>query len=123
MSKILVIDDDLGTLSLVRTILEDEGYEVVTVENGETGIEKSQSEDFDLVILDIMMPRTDGFQVCHRLRISPTTASIPVIMLTAWGYELNRERAEILGVKYFLIKPFLPEELLDCVRKALPSSG
>ncbi len=118
----MVIDDDLGTLSLARTILEDEGYEVVTAEDGETGIGRSQSDDFDLIILDIMMPKTDGFQVCHRLKTSPTTAGIPVIVLTAWGYDLNRERAEILGVKHFLTKPFLPRELLDCIRKALASS-
>src|SRR5574337_725293 len=81
--KILIVDDDLDTLRLVGLMLQRQGYQISAATNGEQGITKAIEENPDLVLLDVMMPDMDGYEVTRRLRRNPTTKSIPILMFTA----------------------------------------
>ncbi len=81
--KILVIEDDPSTLRLIKYTLQQEGYQVLAATNGLAGIRKAQNEEPDLIVLDIMLPGMDGFEICHRLRAEPQTAQLPILMLSA----------------------------------------
>jgi CheY-like chemotaxis protein len=89
--KILVVDDDLDSVKLVGMMLQRRGYDIIAAQSGSQALAKAQAENPDLVILDIMMPDVDGYEVCRRLRANPATADLPIIMFTAkilvggWG--------------------------------------
>lgn len=117
--KILVADDEPTLLQLVAFNLRLEGYEVITARNGVEAIEKTRGEGPDLVVLDVMMPKLNGFDVLKTLKNDPETHGIPVIILTA----LSEDRDVIQGWKQdvdcYLIKPFDPAELLSMVRQLI----
>jgi two-component system alkaline phosphatase synthesis response regulator PhoP len=118
--KILVVDDDRDDLKMISMILEPEGYEVVTAENGVEALQKVESEDPDLILLDVMMPELDGFAACDRLKSSPESRGIPVILLTGVAKQITKSRFPIDGVlraqaEEYLEKPVEPEELLRIV--------
>ena len=115
--EILVIDDDEKITSMLRRGLAFEGYDVHTANNGTEGLSKVLSVDPDLIILDIMMPMIDGFEVCRRLREGGSTT--PVLMLTAKDEVENRVKGLDLGADDYLVKPFALEELLARVRALL----
>jgi len=119
--KILVVEDDPAALRLVSYTLESEGYEVITAVNGLEGLRKARQETPDLMVLDIMLPGVDGFEVCHRLRSDPerTQARMPVLMLTAKSQEEDREMGSKVGGDLYLAKPATPEELTEAVRALL----
>ena len=117
MSKhILVVEDDAKTAATVRLYLEDAGYAVTGVADGESGLQAARSGDFDLVVLDIMLPRLDGTDVCRKLRVD---SDVPVIMLTAKTTEDQRIRGLDLGADDYVAKPFSPRELVARVRAVL----
>ena len=89
--KILVIEDDPATLRLVDYSLRHEGYQVLKASNGLEGIRKVQEEKPDLLILDVMLPGMDGFEICHRLRSEPATAQLPILMLSAKAQEIDKD--------------------------------
>jgi len=117
MSKrILIVDDEPRYLRLLEANLKTEGYAVVTAADGVEALETFSSQPVDLVLLDIMMPRLDGFGVCQRLR---QFSNVPIIMLTAKGEEQDRVRGLDLGADDYLVKPFSATELLARVRAVL----
>ncbi len=118
--KILVVDDDTDDLKMLSMILEPEGYDVVTAENGVEALEQVESEDPDLILLDVMMPELDGFAACDKLKSSPASQGIPVVLLTGVAKQITKTRYPIDGVlraqaEEYLEKPVEPEELLRVV--------
>jgi two-component system KDP operon response regulator KdpE len=114
--KILVVDDEPSLLRLVRANLERLGHDVVTATSGPEAIERVQTTEPELIILDVMMPGMDGFAVCRRVR---EFSSVPIIMLTAKGELADKVKGFDLGADDYLTKPFGPEELLARVRAVL----
>ncbi|MCL6638969.1 MAG: response regulator, partial [Firmicutes bacterium] len=105
-AKILVIDDDKKITALLRRALSFEGYDVIVAGNGEEGLKLAAAHDPDLVVLDVLMPGMDGWQVCRRLRAE---GGVPVLMLTARDEVSDRVRGLELGADDYLIKPFALE--------------
>ena len=114
--KILVVDDDPNVVELVRLYLERDGYEVLTANDGATGLEMAIEEQPSLIVLDLMLPRMDGMEVCRALR---EESSVPVIMLTAMVEEDDRLAGLDLGADDYVTKPFSPRELAARVRAVL----
>ena len=120
MSKrILIVDDEPRYLRLLEANLRTEGYEVATAQDGVQAIEVFSSQPIDLILLDIMMPRLDGFGACQRIR---EFSNVPIIILTAKGEEQDRVRGLDLGADDYLVKPFSATELLARVRAVLRRS-
>jgi CheY-like chemotaxis protein len=115
--RILIADDDPVILRLIQVNLELEGYEVLTANNGQEAVDVATAELPDLVILDIMMPRLDGYQACQKLKEGATTASLPVIFLSAKAQQGDIEKGKSFGVVDYLTKPFDPSELLEVVER------
>jgi DNA-binding response OmpR family regulator len=113
---ILVIEDDPHTIALVALYLEREGFRALTAADGRKGLELAERHHPDLVILDLMLPRMDGWEVCRRLR---QRADVPVIMLTARGEEIDRVAGLTLGADDYVVKPFSPRELVARVQAVL----
>ncbi|MGQ0571801.1 MAG: response regulator [Armatimonadota bacterium] len=114
--RILVVDDEPHIVELVRYNLLQEGYDVAAAGDGEAALAKVRTERPDLIVLDIMLPGTDGLEVCRRLR---RESAIPIIMLTAKGGELERVVGLELGADDYVTKPFSPRELVARVRAVL----
>ena len=112
MSKILIVDDDPSVRSLVRDVLEVEGYDVAVAEDGFAALRRIEAERPACVVLDVMMPGMDGHAVLSRIRASDSGSSLPVVMLTAAAGDQQAWQAWSGGVDYFLAKPFDPSELL-----------
>jgi two-component system OmpR family response regulator len=115
-TKVLVIDDDMNICELIRLYLEKDGYEVKTVYNGKSGIEAFGEFTPSIVILDIMLPGIDGWQVCRELR---KVSNIPIIMLTAKGETFDKVLGLELGADDYMVKPFEPKELVARVKAVL----
>lgn len=115
--KILVVDDEINILKLIEQTLIKAKYEVVTASDGKEALDKVVSERPDLVILDVMMPYFDGFEVLQTLRRYPSTRNLPVIMLTAKNNDEDIFTGWQAGVSCYLIKPFNPAEMLTNVKK------
>jgi two-component system response regulator CpxR len=116
MERVLVIDDDVGLCELVGEYLEPEGYTVEAIHNGERGIDRALSDEHDLVVLDVMLPGTNGFDVLRRIR---ARSRIPVLMLTARGDDVDRIVGLEIGADDYLPKPFNPRELVARIRAVL----
>ena len=121
--KILAVDDERHIVRLVEVNLQRAGYEVVTAYDGREALEKVKAENPDLVVLDVMMPYMDGFEVLKTLKADPATAEIPVIMLTAKAQDADVFRGWQSGVDCYLTKPFNPMELLTFVKRIFDSLG
>ena len=117
--KILVIEDDPGALRLAQYVLQYEGYEVLTATNGLVGLKKAQTEQPDLVILDVMLPGVDGFEICHRLRAEPQTTQLPILMLSAKAQAVDKATGLKLGADDYLAKPTDAAEIVRRVKKLL----
>ncbi len=113
---ILVVDDEVSIIRFVSARLRKEGYEIITASNGEEALLRAQEENPTLVLLDIMMPKMDGFEVCRRLR---EWSEVPIIMLSAKGEESDKVKCLDLGADDYLTKPFGWRELLARVRAVL----
>ena len=118
-ARILIVDDNPNALKLVGYALHREGFEVAVARDGAEALEKAEKEPPALVILDIMMPDIDGYEVCRRLRAMPQTARTPVIMLTAKGRAEDRVMGFQAGADDYVTKPVLPAELVARVRALL----
>ncbi|MFD2117657.1 response regulator transcription factor [Paenibacillus yanchengensis] len=116
-AQILVVDDDPRIISLLRRSLTFEGYETITADNGAEGLQVLLNKDPDLIILDVMMPQVDGWEVCRRVRESGSLT--PILMLTAKDEVDARVKGLDLGADDYLVKPFALEELLARVRALL----
>jgi diguanylate cyclase (GGDEF)-like protein len=119
MVNILVVEDERVIADLLKDILEIEGYQTVSILNGEEAIQFALHETPQLIILDIMLPGIDGYEVIRRLREHPKSMHIPIIVLSAYCTSSDRARAFDLGVDSYVTKPFDTGELLACVRRQL----
>ena len=112
--KVLVIEDEKMVAESIRAILESKGFEVETVYDGEAGTEYAELGIYDLLILDVMMPKLNGFQVARQVRAD--RCSTPILMLTARSEVADKVEGLDCGADYYLTKPFEPQELLACIR-------
>lgn len=118
-TRILVVDDEADVLELVEFNLRQAGYELTSAADGAEALKKAKAQLPALIILDVMLPEVDGLEVCKLLRRDPTTARIPIIMLTAKASELDRVLGLELGADDYLTKPFSPRELLLRIKNLL----
>jgi CheY-like chemotaxis protein/MinD-like ATPase involved in chromosome partitioning or flagellar assembly len=121
--KVLVIDDEFPVRYLVEHQLKRNGYEAISAKDGPTGIKAAQTHKPDLIVLDIMMPKMNGFEVCEEIRNDPAIAATPVIFLTACMTRKHKLRAFEIGADDYLVKPFQPDELLAHITAVLRRSG
>jgi pilus assembly protein CpaE len=121
--KILIVDDDIDSLKLIGLMLQRHGYEVLAANAGNQAINKASSEHPSLIILDIMMPDMDGYEVCRRLRANPDTRSIPIIMFTAKTLVDDKVAGFEAGADDYLTKPTHPAELASRVKTILARSA
>ena len=122
MTRILVVEDDPSIRMGLEDTLKAKGYEVEVVGRGSDGAERATSGRYDLVVLDVMLPDIDGFEVCRRIRASKASRRLPVIILSARGAELDRVRGLELGADDYVTKPFSLMELLARVASVLRRS-
>ncbi len=119
MAKILVIDDDASLLQMVTIILKRAGHEALVATEAKEGYDLAQSGHPDLILLDIMMPGVNGYQVCMALRKAEASKSVPILMLTALTESEHRGRAEDAGADGFVTKPVTSGELVKAINDAL----
>ena len=119
MAKILVVDDEASIVTMLAYNLKKEGYDVVTAEDGEVALEKFESEKPDLLLLDIMMPKMDGYEVCRKIR---EKSNVPIIMLTARADEVDKVVGLEMGADDYVTKPFGNRELIARVKANLRRS-
>lgn len=116
MRKVLLVDDYEGVLSLVHaTLRNDERYQILLARDGEEALDIARLEEPDLIFMDIMMPKTDGYSVCRELKDDPDTSQIKVVLLTALDTEFSRDRGMEAGAVDYITKPFSPIALLEKV--------
>lgn len=116
MEHILIVDDEINIRKVVREYAEFEDYEVTEAENGMEAVNLCRDNDYDLIIMDVMMPRLDGYSACKEIR---KTKNIPVIMLSARGEEYDKLFGFEIGVDDYVVKPFSPKELMARVKAVL----
>lgn len=119
MPRILIADDEPNLVLALELLMKREGYEIRTVGDGEAAIAAAAAFRPDLILLDVMMPRMDGYEVCQRLRADPTLRDIAVVMLTAKGREVEKEKGMALGADVYITKPFSTREVVRTVKEVL----
>lgn len=117
--RILIVDDEPFILRSLLFILKREGYEVLTATDGEEALTKAREAQPQIVFLDVMMPRRDGFEVCRSLKSEPELSQPYVILLTAKGQSKDREKGAQVGADEYITKPFSPSMVLEKVRSIL----
>jgi len=122
MKKILIVDDEEKVRRLIETTLSIGDFQIFQAKNGEEALKIAQEEKPALILLDIMMPGMDGFEVCKRLKSNSETKSSYIIMLTAKGQKQNIEKGYAVGTDDYFVKPFSPMELLNKVEQILGGS-
>jgi DNA-binding response OmpR family regulator len=122
-AHILVVDDDRVIQQLLKVNLELEGYAVAVAEDGEEALAQFEVFRPNLVLLDIMMPKLDGWEVCRRLKAGPDSSHVPIVLLSARAQEADVQRGMELGVAAYVTKPFDPISLLDMIADILTKHG
>ena len=117
--RILLVDDEPKMLNMVKRRLEANGYEVVTASDGQEGFDKAKAETPDLMILDLMLPKIDGYKICGLLKNDARYSKIPVIMFTARAQEADKKLGEEMGANAYITKPFEPDALLSKIVELL----
>ena len=119
MQKVLIVDDELNIRNILDFSLGAEGYKVIAACDGDEALTLARTESPDLIILDVMMPRGDGFEVCRRLKEDTSTSAIPVVMLTAKNSNDDRQRGQQVKADAYIVKPFSPQRLVETVQSLL----
>ena len=117
--KILVTDDSPTILEILKSVLVEEGYEVIAAADGQQALDLARAENPDLIILDLMLPKIDGYKVCRMLKFDEKFKNIPIIMLTARAKDDDEKLGKEVGADAYLRKPFQPEEVIDQIKKLL----
>lgn len=117
--KILVVDDETELLKAISILLKTSGYEVIAAQDGQEGLEKAKSLSPDLIVLDILMPKMDGYEVCRLLKFDEKYKSIPIIMLTAKVQDIDKAMGKKVGADDYITKPFETQDLVDKIKKHL----
>jgi len=120
MPKILIVDDEKMIRNVVKEYAQFDGYETVEAEDGMQAVELCKKQDFDIIVMDIMMPKLDGYSAVKEIR---KTKSIPVIMLSARGEEYDKLFGFEIGVDDYVVKPFSPKELLARIKAVIKRAG
>lgn len=121
--KILIVEDDPGVLRATSFILEKEGYQIITAQDGLEGLKKAREDNPDLLILDVMLPGIDGFEICHSLRSEPQTADMPILMFSAKGQESDKATGLKMGADDYITKPVDREVLIERVASWLTAKS
>jgi two-component system alkaline phosphatase synthesis response regulator PhoP len=121
--KILVVDDEIYIVHILDFSLGMEGYEVLTALDGEQALEKARAEHPDLIVLDIMMPKLDGYETCKMLKAEAGTRDIPVILLSAKGRNVDQKVGFEVGADDYITKPFSPRKLVERINALLGQSS
>ena len=124
--KILIVDDEAHLRMLIQQALEDledDGAELFTASNGEEALEAIREHEPNLVVLDVMMPKKNGFDVCHTVKNEWGKSNTRIILLTAKGQEFDKQRGEQVGADLYMTKPFDPDMLVDRIRDLLGQAG
>lgn len=119
---ILVVDDEPYILRSLSFVLEREGYQVLTATDGDAGLAQIRESHPALVFLDIMLPRKNGYEVCAEVKSDPALADVHIVMLSAKGQQIDRERGMLGGADEYMTKPFSPREIIAYVRQILESN-
>jgi len=119
MKKILIADDKPEVVELVRATLEEEDYQIIDTSDGKEALEKIRLEKPALVLLDVVMPKMDGFEVLSQLKKDIKLKEMPIIMLTARGQKLDKDKGVRLGAEDYIVKPFSPSHLLHKIKEVL----
>ncbi len=122
-NKILVVDDEPNIVLSLEFLMKQAGFQVRTASDGEAALAAVAAEAPDLVLLDVMMPRKNGYEVCQAIRANPDCKGVRIIMLTAKGREVEREKGLALGADDYITKPFSTQEVVDRVRELLAETG
>ncbi len=117
--KILVVDDEELTTELAKTFLEKHGFEVIIAYDGEEGLRLAETDNPDLILLDVMLPSMDGFAVCKKLKGNEKFKDTPILMFTAKGLSSDIEKGEAVGADEYIVKPFSGKALVATIRKHL----
>ena len=117
--RVLVVDDEIYILQILEFSLEVEGYEVLTAQNGEEAIEVARASRPHLVVLDIMMPKMDGYEACRVLKNDPELCDVPVILLSAKGRTIDQQIGFEAGAEEYITKPFSPRKLIERIKAIL----
>lgn len=123
--RILVVEDEESLLKLETILLTVKGFEVIGAVTGKMAIDKIGVEAFDLVLLDIMLPDVDGFEVCRQIRKDPRTAAVPIIMLTAKKTRDDHDKGVLCGANSYIVKPFKSAMIINEITRllSLPGAG
>ena len=119
MAKILVVDDDIHATTLFKTILNAKGFEALIVNDSTIAVQTADSTNPDLIILDLMMPEPNGFEVCRMLRADPKYSRTPIVIFTAMGDSESKATALEAGANEFLTKPFRVEDLMQRIKSLI----
>jgi len=119
---ILIVEDDPKDLVLIRDLLRLSGFTTIEATGGEQGVELAKSKKPDLILMDILMPKVDGYTACREIKMDKATKAIPVVMVTSVDYELNKELGRDVGAAEYITKPVDRQELLDVISRFLPTS-
>jgi two-component system alkaline phosphatase synthesis response regulator PhoP len=119
--KVLIVDDEPNVRRLSRTILS-KNFIVFEAEDGKQAIDIANTQKPDVILMDIMMPKMDGLTACHAIKKDPATKSIPIIMVTAIGFELNIKLSQQMGASGYVTKPFTSQDLLNKIAQFLPTA-
>jgi two-component system, OmpR family, alkaline phosphatase synthesis response regulator PhoP len=121
--RVLVVDDEKFVRELIKIKLGRCGLTVIEATNGIEGVEMARNLKPDLILMDVMMPKMNGFEACEKLTSMPDTARIPIVMLTARGEQMNHEKGLSLGATGYMSKPFSPQKLAELVIEILQRSS
>ena len=119
---ILIVEDEPKNMTLTRDLLKISGYETVEAWDGAQGVEKAKSAHPNLILMDTMMPKMDGYAACSLIKADQSTKNIPVVMLTAVGFDLNKRLAKQMGADGYVTKPFSRQQLMDAISPLLGTS-
>ncbi len=122
-NKILVVDDEPNIVLSLEFLMKQAGFQVRTASDGEVALAAIAAEQPDLMLLDVMMPRKNGYEVCQAVRANPDWKGIRIITLTAKGREVEREKGLALGADDYITKPFSTQEVVERVRELLAEAG
>jgi len=117
--RVLIVDDDPLIRRLLQVNFRLEGFDVDTAAEGEESLEKARADHPDAIVMDVMMPGMDGWEVCRRLKEDESLSGIPVVLLSARSDDDERDRGEAAGIAEYVTKPFDPGELVQVVRRAM----
>lgn len=121
MARILIVDDEPNLVLALELLMKREGHDIRAVGDGEAAVEAAKTFRPDLVLLDVMMPKMDGYEVCQRLRADPALKDVAIVMLTAKGREVEREKGMALGADLYITKPFSTKDVVRKVKEVLAS--